>query len=70
MSDLEYCRRYWREGRCPCCGSELTSWPGRDRDYEPAAVAEGVFMCGRCIGNRHYEDPPGFLDELLEALVP
>ena len=67
--DLSYCRAYYLRGDCPCCGSPLVSWPGSDREYEPEAVAEGVMMCGRCIGSHHYE-PPGFLADLLRSLTP
>lgn len=67
--DYKSCRENWADGRCPCCGSELTSWPGPDQDWEPAGVAEGVTFCGRCIGCRHHEEPPEFLNLLLKALA-
>lgn len=59
-------RRAWLMGRCPCCGSELDEWLGT----QPKAVAEGVAFCGRCIRNEHHLTPEGFLELLLEALLP
>jgi len=60
----------WAAGVCPCCSSALDSWPAPDgRTVEPAAIGEGVMLCGRCIGNRHHEDPPGFAGLLLRAIA-
>jgi hypothetical protein len=68
---LADCRRYWLAGRCPCCGSELCEWPAPDGSLvAPETVAEGVVMCGRCIGNHHHEKPGEFLPLLLESLLP
>jgi hypothetical protein len=67
----EDCRRAWSAGLCPCCSSRLHEWPGPNgEDVFPEMVAEGVIFCGRCIGNNHHTDPPGFLEAMLEALIP
>lgn len=36
---------------------------------QPEAIGEGVTLCGRCIGNNHHTDPPGFGDLLLTAIA-
>ena len=44
-------------GKCPCCGSSLIEWNDNNRNtYCPAPIAEGVMICGRCVGNRHCDD--------------
>ena len=61
-------RPRWEAGLCPCCGGELCAWPGPDgTDVQPAPIAEGVTMCGRCIGNHHND--PETTQILLKALV-
>jgi hypothetical protein len=62
-------RARWLAGRCPCCAAELTEWEWLGVVTEPAAVAEGVTLCGRCIGQGH-EGPPDALLLLLAALLP
>jgi len=62
-------RPRWEAGLCPCCGSELCAWPGPDgTEHQPAPIAEGVIMCGRCIGNQHNDAET--TAALLSALVP
>lgn len=63
------CRAAWRAGRCPCCSGVLEDWTWGEVTHQPAAVAEGVVFCGRCIGQRHHLDLPLFLPQLLKALV-
>jgi hypothetical protein len=64
-------RDRWIAGLCLCCSGELAGWEDlQGVVHEPEAVAEGVFMCGRCIGKNHHIDPPEVLYGLLKALVP
>lgn len=57
----------WKRGDCPCCPSELVEWDWNGVVYQPEAVAEGVILCGRCIGNEHHR--PAELRNLLELLA-
>ena len=66
---LKDCRRLWQAGLCLCCGGELCGWKWNGIVHEPTAIAEGVMMCGRCIGNNHQE-VDGLLTGMLRALVP
>lgn len=67
--DANHTRRYYQAGMCPCCGSDLTSWPSPSGEYiEPQAIAEGVMLCGRCIGNEHQETP-GFVEWILQSIA-
>lgn len=75
--EARHIRRYWLAGLCLCCGGELIPWEspnGTGTVHDPEPVAEGVIACGRCIGNRHFDDEangfPGFLDMMLKALLP
>jgi hypothetical protein len=69
--DFTECRRLWLAGKCPCCGAELDSWINSNHEtIQPEAIAEGVMMCGRCIGNEHHIRPEGFLEMLLKSLLP
>jgi hypothetical protein len=69
--DFEDVRSRWLAGLCPCCGSEICGWDHtyRDESYEPEPIAEGVMICGRCVGNEHVVDPE-FRDAMLAALLP
>ncbi len=68
-ADFDDCRSRWLAGLCPCCGASICEWEWDDVVWEPAAIAEGVQLCGRCIGNEH-DVTPGFTELLLASLVP
>jgi len=69
MSDFDGTRERWLAGLCPCCGGDLCEWEWRDEVHEPQPIAEGVMLCGRCIGNEHHVTP-GFTEVILASLVP
>lgn len=63
-------RRRFLAGLCPCCCGDIIPWPGPDGiDYEPEPVAEGVMLCGRCIGNEHHLGELSVVPHILRALV-
>lgn len=57
--------RRWAAGLCPCCGARLTEWTD---GTPPAAIGEGVMVCGRCVAMDHLS-PDGFRDMLLDAIA-
>jgi hypothetical protein len=68
VSESDSIRRAWEDGKCPCCTGDLIPWPGPDGvEHEPEAIAEGVMMCGRCMGNEHYIEAAEFI---LSSLIP
>jgi len=57
--------RKWKNGVCPCCGSDLDWWDGMGTTSAP--VAELVEFCGRCIENQHHADAAG--DAMIRAIA-
>lgn len=71
--DKSYIRKAFDRGMCPCCCSPLFGWTGNDgEEHEPEPIAEGVEICGRCVGNKHCDDSPAgqsTLRYILETLA-
>jgi CO dehydrogenase/acetyl-CoA synthase alpha subunit len=65
-------RKRWEAGLCPCCAGDICEWTATydGTVYEPEPIAEGVMMCGRCIGNEHHAGEFNVVPLILAALVP
>jgi hypothetical protein len=66
--DFKGAYQRWKEQRCPCCGSELWDWEWKGEVTAPAAIAEGILLCGRCTANDH-ADEPEFVRGMMEAIA-
>ena len=66
--DFADCYARWVMGRCPCCGGEVCDWEFKDVYACVAAIGEGVYMCGRCVGNEH-DSPADFVENMLSAIA-
>jgi hypothetical protein len=63
--DFADARARWLAGLCPCCGGEVCE---HHDGTEPAPIAEGVMICGRCIANYHLAQPD-FVETMLASLL-
>lgn len=62
--------RRWLAGCCPCCGGDIGDYvDGAGAVIEPAAIAELVRICGRCVAMEHLSRDPGLARAMLAAIA-